>query len=76
MRSSGGISPSVNAVTNSRTRSSSSLAASSVKVTAAMCLGRMPVGEHQGDAAGHDRGLTRAGARLDEEGAIVSGHRA
>ena len=66
-RSSVAIVPAERSATNSRTRDSSSLAASSVKVTAAMVLRRDAFGEHDGDAAGHDGGLARTRAGLDQD---------
>ena len=74
-RSSGAILPAVRSATNSRTRDSSSLAASSVKVTAAMDRGRDAFGEHHGDAAGHDGGLARTRAGLDQDRAIMEADR-
>ncbi len=50
----------------------SSLAASSVNVTAAMVLGRNAFGQHQGDAAGHDGGLAGTGTGLDQKRAVVN----
>ena len=44
-----------------------------MKVTAAMALGRDAFGEHDGDAAGHDGGLARARAGLDQDRAIMDG---
>ena len=38
-------------------------------------LGRSTAGEQQRQPAGHNRGLTRASAGLDEDGAVVCGHR-
>ena len=35
-------------------------------------FGGYAFGQHQGDAAGHDRGLSRARAGLDQEGAIMN----
>ena len=57
--SSGGMFPPVSSVTNRSTRISSSLAANSVKVIAAMCLGAIPEASRKSDAAGQDRGLAR-----------------
>ena len=45
----------------------SSLAASSVKVTAAIDFGGNALGQHHCDAAGHDGGLAGACAGLDQE---------
>ena len=53
----------------------SSLAASSVKVTAAMDFGATPSASIIGDAARHDGGLARARAGLDQDRAIMEADR-
>ena len=53
----------------------SSLAASSVNVTAAIVLWRNAFGEHQSDAAGHDGRLAGTCTGFDQKRAVVNRHR-
>ena len=65
------IVPAERSATNSRTRDSSSLAASSVKVTAAMERGATPSASMAAMRFGHDGGLARTRAGLDQDRAIM-----